>query len=214
LHIFGKSTEDLDAVVASRKTDGELQIASPLSGRVTARSAAPGLLTQPGNAPAPVTVADVSGKWIVASVSEYDLPLIHIGQETEVLVLAYPGRRYRAKVTNIASAVDPATHRIAVRSEIKDPGDELRPQMLAEIVVQTGTAQTSIAVPVAGIVREGDGTMTAFVMRGGNRFERRAVQVGATQEGLIQVLDGLVPGEQVASDGALFLSNALALQTR
>jgi cobalt-zinc-cadmium efflux system membrane fusion protein len=214
VRIFGKSEAEMDAILATRKPEGELHIASPLTGQVTSRSASPGSLVQPGTAPAPVAVADVSTVWIVANVTEYDLPLLQPGQEVTVSILAYPGRKFRARVSNIGAMVDPTTHRIAVRSDISDPHHELRPQMLATFLIRTGQPRQAVAVPVAGVVREGDGTMTVFVTRDGRRFERRAVQIGVTQDGLTQILAGLSAGELVASDGALFLSNALALQTR
>lgn len=214
VRIFGKTDAQIDAIIASRKTDGELRVFSPMTGRVTARNASPGLLVQPGNAPAPVTVADLATMWMVASVTEYDLPLLRLGQDVSVLVSAYPSRKFQARISNIAASVDPATHRIAVRSEIRDPSHELHPQMLATFLIRTGEPTRSVAVPLGGVVREGDGTTSVFVTRDGRRFERRAVQLGMEQDGLRQVLAGLNAGEQVASDGALFLSNALALQTR
>lgn len=214
VRIFGKTDAEMDAIIASRKTGGELRVFSPIAGKVTARNASTGLLVQPGNAPAPVAVADLSTMWMVANITEYDLPMLKLGHEVIVTVPAYPGRKFAARVTNIAATVDPATHRIAVRSELHDPGHELRPQMLATFVIRTGEATRAIGVPAAGVVREGDGTMAVFVTRDGRRFERRAVQLGLAQDGLNEILGGVEPGEQVASDGALFLSNALALQTR
>jgi len=214
VRIFGKSDADIDAIIAQRRTDGELRIASPINGAVVARNAAPGLLVQPGNAPAPIAVADLSTMWLVASVTEYDLPSIQTGQAVTALVPAYPGRKFEARVTNIAAVVDPATHRIAVRSEIQDPHHELRPQMLATFVIRTGQVQRSVAVPLDGVVREGDGTTDVFVTHDDRRFERRSVKLGIEQDGANQVVSGLVAGERVATAGALFLSNALDLQNR
>lgn len=214
VRIFGKSDAEMDKIVASRKIDGELTVASPLRGRVTARNAAPGLLLQPGNAPAPFTVADLSTMWMVAAVPEYDLPQLQLGQAVSVSVMAYPGRLFQGRIANIGAAVDPNTHRIPIRSEIQDARHELRPQMLATYIIRTGAPVRSVAVPANGLVREGDGTMTVFVTRDGRRFFRRPVKLGLEQEGLVQVLSGLSDGEKVAGDGALFLSNALALQSR
>lgn len=214
VRIFGKSDAEMDTVIASRKVDGELVVVSPLRGRVTARNVAPGLLLQPGNAPAPFTVADIATMWMVASVSEYDLPQLRLGQRVEVSVMAYPGQTFQGEITNIAAAVDPNTHRVAVRSEIKDVRHQLRPQMLATYVIRTGEPTRSIAVPVGGLVREGDGTMVVFVTQDGRQFMRRPVKLGSEQNGLSQVLDGLSLGEKLAGDGALFLSTALALQMR
>jgi len=214
LRIFGKTEGEMDRVIATRKVNGELAITSPIQGRVTARNAAPGMLLQPGNAPAPFTVADVSTKWMVANVSEYDFPLLQIKQAVKVSVLAYPQRMFTGAIENIAAAVDPSTHRIAIRSEVRDPHNELRPQMLASFLIHTGPALPSIVVPANSVVREGDGTMTVFVTQDGRRFFRRVVKISQEQDGLAQITEGLATGDKVAGEGALFLSNALALQAR
>jgi membrane fusion protein, heavy metal efflux system len=214
VRIFGKSDDEIERIIAGRSTAAELRIASPIAGRVTARNAASGLLVQPGNAPAPFTVADISTMWMVANVAEDELPQVRLGQEVQVSLAAYSDRKFEGLVSNIGAAVDPNTHRITVRSEIRDPRHELRPQMLGTFVIRTGAAVRSPAVPLAGVVREGDGTMEVFVTTDGHRFIRRPVKLGLQQDGLDQVLDGVAPGEQVATDNALFVANELALQIR
>jgi membrane fusion protein, heavy metal efflux system len=214
VRIFGKSDVEIDRIVAGRTTATELRIASPISGRVTARNAAPGQLVQPGNAPAPFTVADISTMWMVANVPEDELPQMRLAEPVEASLAAYPGRTFTGTISNIGAAVDPSTHRVTVRSQIRDPRHELRPQMLGTFVIQTGAAVRSPAVPMAGVVREGDGTMEVFVTPDARRFTRRAVKLGIQQDGLHQIVEGVAAGEQVATDNALFLANELARQTR
>ena len=214
VRIFGKSDAEIERIIAGRSTAAELRISSPISGRVTARNAAPGQLVQPGNGSAPFTVADISTMWMVANVTEDELPQMRLGQPVEASLAAYPARRFAGNVINIGAAVDPSTHRVTVRSEIQDPRHELRPQMLGTFVIRTGVAVRSPAVPLAGVVREGDGTMEVFVTGDGRRFERRPVKLGAQQDGLHQILDGVAEGERIATDNALFLANELALQAR
>ncbi len=103
------------------------------------------------------------------------------------------------------------THRLLVRSEIDDPKHELRSGMFANFVISTGPPMRSVAVPVDGVVREGDGTMTVWVTADRRRFTQRPVKVGLLRDNYYQILDGLKPGELVATEGALFLSNALAI---
>ena len=214
LRIFGKSEREIDAIAASRKVDGELRVESPVDGVVTARNVAPGSLLQLGNAPAPFSVSDVSKLWMVANVLEDDVPRLRLGQAVSVSVNAFPGRRFDGKITNIGTMMDPATHSVPVRSEIVDAQHELRAQMLATFSIQTGAPQRSIGVHTNAVVREGDGTMTVFSTDDGKTFRRREVKLGIVQDGLQQVLEGLSPGERIAEDGAIFLSNALALQSR
>ena len=82
--------------------------------------------------------------------------------------------------------------------------------MFATFIIRTGEGVKSPAVAEGGVVREGDGTMTVWVTTDGHRFTQRTVKIGLQQDGFWQILDGLEAGERVATDGALFLDNALA----
>jgi cobalt-zinc-cadmium efflux system membrane fusion protein len=214
VRIFGKTDAGIDHIVEERRVDPTLVVSSAISGRITARNAAPGLLVQPGNQPAPFAVADVSTMWMMANVPESDSPAFKVGQEVGVTVMAYPGRVFEGRISTIGSSVDPITHRVLIRSEIDDPKHELRSGMFANFVIRTGEPMRSVAVPLDGVVREGDGTMTVWVTADRRRFTQRMVKVGLLRNGFYQILEGLRAGELVATEGALFLSNALAIAAR
>jgi cobalt-zinc-cadmium efflux system membrane fusion protein len=211
VRIFGKTEAEMDRMVAERRVDPTLVVVSPIAGRITARNAAPGLFVQPGNPPAPFTVADISTMWMLANVTEGDSPAFKVGQEVSVSVLAFPNRIFEGHITTIASAVDPNTRRLLVRSEIADPKHELRAGLFANYVIRTGTPMRSVAIPLDGVVREGDGTMTVWVTADRRRFTKRAVRIGLVRDGYDQVLEGIQAGELVATEGAIFLSNALTI---
>lgn len=214
VRIFGKSDAEMDKVIASRKPNGELIFTSPIAGRVVARNAAPGMLVQPASLPSPVTVADINTMWLIANVPEFDIPKIQLNQRINISITALPDEKFEGVVTSIGASIDPNTRRIPVRTELKDTKHQLRQQMLATYMIQTGAPIRSIAIPANGVVREGDGTMTLFVTKDEKTFTRRVVRTGQVQKGLIQILEGLTDGEKVATDGAIFLSNAIALQSR
>lgn len=209
VRVFGKSEAEINEIVAKRKIDPALVVPSPISGRITARNAQPGLFVQPGAVPAPYIVADISTMWMMANVVESDSPLFRLGQSVRVKVAAFPNREFEGKITNIGATVDPATRTLLVRSEIRDPRHELRPGMFANYVINVDTPVKGIAMPLAGVVREGDGTMTVWVTTDGHHFTRRIVKVGLQDDGFDQILEGLKAGEQVVTDGAVFLSNML-----
>src|SRR3569832_1699953 len=79
VRIFGKSDAEIEQILNDRKGDSTLVVPSPIAGRVVARNAAPGFLTQPGVAPAPFTVADLSTMWMLANVIETDAPAYKLG---------------------------------------------------------------------------------------------------------------------------------------
>jgi cobalt-zinc-cadmium efflux system membrane fusion protein len=143
-------------------------------------------------------------------VPETDIPALKLGQLVRVTVAAYPGRVFEGTLTALGSTVDPNSRRVMVRSEIKDPHHELRSQMFASFAILTASPERAPAVPLNGVVREGDGTMSVWVVGSdAHQFTRREVRVGRQQDGYDQILEGVSSGETVAIDGAIFLSNIL-----
>jgi len=209
LRVFGKTEAEIDQMIASRKIDPVLVVRSPISGQVTAFNGPPGLFVQPGNSPAPYTVSDVSIKWMLADVIESEMPSFHLGQPVQVKVMAYPDRVFEGKVSKIYATVDPNTHRGTIRSEIVDPRNELRPGMLANFIIRVRDSVEATAVPANAVVRESDGTLTAWVTTDRRHFVQRVVKTGLRKDGQVQILDGLQRGELLVTDGAVFLSYML-----
>jgi cobalt-zinc-cadmium efflux system membrane fusion protein len=207
VRLYGKSESEINTIIASHKIDPVLVVLSPIAGRVTARVAQPGLLVQPGNAPAPYAVADLSTMWMIANVTESDSPVFKVGQTVNVKVSAFPDRDFSGKIAVIGATVDPATRTVAVRSEISDPKHELKPGMFATYVIKTGEPQVSVAIPLDGVARESDGSMSVWVTKDKQHFVKRTVKLGLQQDGLDQLLSGLEAGELVVTKGAIFLSN-------
>lgn len=210
VRIFGKTDADIDNIVAKRIADPTLVVPSPIAGRIVARNAAPGLFVQPGSAPAPYTVANIDTMWMLANVAETDSPAFHVGQPVRVTIDAFPGRVFEGRITTVGSTVDPNTRRVLVRSDIEDPRHELRSGMFADFTIEVGAPMQSPAIPLNGVVREGDGTQTIWVTRDRRHFTQRTVKIGEQAAGYRQILQGVQAGELAATDGAIFLSNMLA----
>jgi multidrug efflux pump subunit AcrA (membrane-fusion protein) len=187
----------------------EVEVASPITGQITSVNASTGIEVEPGKPPAPYAVADVSRKWMIGNVPESDSPLIQGGQPVEVTATAYPARVFEGSIIKIFPAVDWNTHRVMVRFQIADPGNELRSGMLAECVIRVQEPTEATAVPGNAVVREPDGTMTAWVTTDRHHFSQRVIKIGLQQDGRVQVVGGLQRGELVVTDGAVFLSNML-----
>ncbi len=211
VRIFGKSDVEIDRIVAARAADPTLVVPSPIDGRITQRNAAPGLFVQPGSPPPPYIVADINTMWMLANVAETDSPAFRVGQQVHVALSAFPRRVFNGRITTIGASVDPNTRRVLMRSEISDPQHELRSGMFANFVISIGAPVNSPAVPLDGVVREGDGTMSVWTTADRRRFTKRTVTIGEQRDGYRQILDGVQVGELAATDGAIFLSNMLAI---
>jgi cobalt-zinc-cadmium efflux system membrane fusion protein len=179
-----------DALRALGKSDGEIDHMAS-SGRVNSAK------------------ADQQVKWVVASVTESESPQARPGQKVRVRVSAYPDRWYAGRLARIYSTIDPNTHRLTVRAQVEDPKNELRAGMLASVLIRAGEPEESIAIPTTAVVREGDGSMIAWVTADRRHFSERPLQLGRQSDGRYQVLAGLTAGELAVIEGGVFLSNML-----
>jgi len=179
-----------DAVRALGKTDAQID-----------RMVATGQFSSPRT--------DSSGTWVVASVAESDSPRVRVGQSVRVKVPAYPDRWYTGRMSKVYATIDPNTHRLTVRARVADPKHELRPGMLATIVIRIADPMESIALPTTAVVREGDGSMITWVTTDRRHFTERPLTLGLQSEGRYQVLAGLKTHELAVIQGGVFLSNML-----
>jgi cobalt-zinc-cadmium efflux system membrane fusion protein len=147
--------------------------------------------------------------WVVANVTETDSPQVRAGERVRVKVPAYPNRWYGGRVARVYSTVDPSTHRLTVRARVEDPNGELRPGMLATVVIRSGDPVESVAVPTSAVVREGDGSMITWVTTDQRHYTERSLTLGLQREGRYQVLSGLEAKELAVTEGGVFLSNML-----
>jgi cobalt-zinc-cadmium efflux system membrane fusion protein len=204
LQILGKSAAEIDALEASPAMNPTANIVAPIGGVVVDRQVGPGQFLQAGSGTPVFTIADPSSVWLLANVREADSGAVHVGQLMDVHVPAYPKRVFKAHVNYVAALVDPVTHRLPVRAEIENLDGALKPEMFATFRILTGEASDSPAVPEAAVVFEGD-LAHVWVLADGGLLAYRAIRTGRTNDGLIEVLDGLKAGERIVTKGGLFI---------
>jgi multidrug efflux pump subunit AcrA (membrane-fusion protein) len=159
-----------------------------------------GQVVQPGQPlMALISLDDI---WITADIYEDELSRVRIGQPLQAVTTAYPNDVFHGVVQRISPGVDPKTHTLQIRCQVNNPGSKLKPQMLAQVTLDVLQGSTVI-VPMAALVFETD-RYFAFIDVGGNRYERRAVAIAPwSQDGYARVVTGLVPGDEVVTNGTL-----------
>jgi cobalt-zinc-cadmium efflux system membrane fusion protein len=152
-------------------------------------------------------VSDISKLWLVGNLREDDAPQAHVGETAEVRVEALPDRVFTAKINFVSPTVDPVTRRVAVRGEIANPGGVLKPEMFANFTLVTSEATSAVGVPEAAVIYEGD-TARVWIAHDGRALELRQIKAGRTENGMVEVISGLQPGERVVTSGSLFIDRA------
>lgn len=207
LRILGKTDQEIAAIEAAQKAEVATYVAAPIAGVVTDRQVGPGQYIQAGSSTPVFTIGDLSTVWLVAEVHETDAPFIERGQTVEVRVLALPGKVFKAKLTAVGAEVDSVTHRVPVRATLANPDGKLKPQMFASFSIVTSDEAQAPAIPDEAVVREGD-QARVWVVAQNNTLTLRSIHTGRTNEGMVEVLEGLKAGERVVTRGSLFIDRA------
>jgi cobalt-zinc-cadmium efflux system membrane fusion protein len=207
LRILGFADRQIQALEASRKPPAAAAVLAPISGTILQRLVGPGQFIQAGSATAAFSVGNSSTLWLVGNVREEDATQMRVGEPVEVTVAVLPGHVFAAKLTWVAQGIDPNTHRLAVRAELRNRGDLLKPAMFASMLIHTGGDRVSPAVPEIAVIHEGDQSHV-WVSAGGESIALRTIQPGRLQDGALEVLRGLRPGDKVALSGSIFLDSA------
>ncbi len=207
LKILGESDPQIAALEAAHGITPVATLVAPIAGVVVDRQVGPGQYLQAGSSTPVFTIADPSTVWLLANVRESDAGLVAPGQTMEVHVPAYPQRVFTARVTYVAAVVDATTHRLPVRAEIDNHDAALKPEMFATFRILTSTASQAPAVPEPAVVYEGD-VAHVWMVAGDGLLAYRAIRTGRSNDGLVEVLEGLKAGDKVVTKGGLFIDQA------
>lgn len=132
-------------------------------------------------------------------VPEREYRRIESGQSATIHVDAIPGSDFPATVARVSPVIDPQTGTFKITVEVTDPSLRLKPGMFGRISIVYDMHAKALQVPRSAIVDEA-GETTLFVVDG-DVAHRRVVHTGYSQNGFVEIIDGLNDGESIVTVG-------------
>ena len=172
-----------------------LTLYSPVSGVVTKKDVVEGAKLDAGAMP--YEIVDLSSVWVLADVYESELRFVKQGMEATLALNAFPDREFKGRVAFLDPLLDPRSRTVKVRLSFPNPGGELKPEMFGEVVLHVAPRQV-LRVPVDAVIDSGTAKVV-FVALGEGKLSPRAVQLGESGAGFVEVLGGLAAGERVVT---------------
>lgn len=187
-------------VAAARARQSDRMIRAPFAGVVGLSDVAPGALVNPG-API-VTLDDVSVIRVDFQVPERYLGQLREGQTLLATAEAFPGETITGRIAKLDSRVDERTRAITARAEFANGSGKLKPGMLIRVGVSRGQ-RNSASVPESAVSVQGDNSFVYVLQQQGERTmaEQRPIVAGLRQQGYVEIVDGVRPGERLVADG-------------
>lgn len=202
LRALGVSASDPSISVALR---------AQISGVVVERNVLLGQEVRADQATPLLTISSLDSIWVLGDLYEQDLALVDADAPVTITVPAYPGETFPGRIANIGEVVDPNTRTVKVRCVVDNPKHRLKAEMFARVNVQGQPGHKVITVPSKAILNDGD-KYQVIVASEGITFRVRRVAVGPDVEGQTRILSGLVPGEKIVTDGAIFMRKEIESQ--
>ena len=205
---LGAGDGDIKTLEKSGRTQSNLVMRSPLQGIVVKRTVEPGSVVNAGDVL--VTLANQKELWFLGNVYEQDIRKIQKGQTMILRSQSYPDKEFIATANYIAPVIDPETHALLIRCDVENSEGLLRPDMYVSAKLKVGEAE-AVVVPQSAIVRVRE--MRYAIIKTGSDTFRRFVVKGYDLDGKrFAVTEGLEPGMQVLTDGAVLLNDRFAKQ--
>jgi cobalt-zinc-cadmium efflux system membrane fusion protein len=213
LRLVGKTDAEIEAFEKTGVLTPDAPVYAPLAGTVLQRKIGPGQYVSAGASDSdPVfLIGDTSKVWIVAYVRETDVAKVRIGERMTFKVLTQPDRLFETRIDYVAPGIDPDSRRLLVRASVDNAEGLLKPEMFASVTIVANDGTPAPAVPLDAVIYEGSNARV-WVVGDDQSVELRQIKPGQSSERMIQVLDGLRPGEKIVTRGSLFIDRMTAVQ--
>jgi membrane fusion protein (multidrug efflux system) len=178
----------------------DARIFAPFDGIISSRNVSPGQVISRNTTFS--WLVDLDPVKVEVSVPERFLSQLALGQNIDITVATYAGRKFTGKVFFIAPFVDPAFRTALVKAKIPNPLHELKPGMFANLDLTLKIRDNSVLIPETAIVQLLEGERAQiFTVSPSNTVQMAAVQLGVRLPGQVEVLSGLSGGEKVVVEG-------------
>jgi len=159
-----------------------------------------------------LTLQTVDPQRAVIEVPERHAVLLKLGQTVEFTIAAEPGRTFAARVDFIDPVVQSANRTIMVKGLAPNLGRVLKPGMFIEARLATATRANAVVVPEDAVQPLRTENVVWVVAKG--KASRRVVQLGARSQGIVEITNGVKPGELVVVGGLERMGEGMPLAAR
>ncbi|MFQ5673686.1 MAG: efflux RND transporter periplasmic adaptor subunit [Nitrospinales bacterium] len=204
LELFDVPEHQIEELIRNQKITKTMHIHSPVRGFVIKKHVLQGMYIKPGMSL--YTIADLSNIWVQGEIYEYELPWIRMGQETEMQLSYFPGKKFKGKVTFIDPVLDPKTRTVKVRTEFRNPNWQLKPDMYADLIFKSVIARKTVVVPDVAVIHAGEKNIVIVMNKSGG-FESRQVVLGRHANNEVQVIQGVKAGEKVVTSSNFLIDS-------
>jgi hypothetical protein len=156
------------------------------------------------------TVIDLSTIFVLADVRSVDIPYIHSGLAAKAALPAYPGQVWRGYMVEASQQFDERSQALKVKFQFRNDQPQIWQGMLANVELESAIGEV-LTIPESAVIADGE-NVVVFVQQSSHVFQPRYIEVGFQENSLVEVKQGLVPGERVVTSATFLLDSESRLR--
>ena len=209
LSALGISAAQIKQLQKTKKVKQHISIYAPQDGVVSDLPVREGMFVNPSMKV--MTLGDLSSVWLLAEVFERQSAWVEVGQLAEVSLSYLPGKTWQGKVEYIYPSLDAKTRTLKVRLRFDNPGEQLKPNMYANVKIFGGAKENTIVIPLEGLIRSGREERVIIAL-GEGRFEARQVLAGIESGNYVEIIKGVKAGESIVTSGQFLIDSEASMR--
>jgi len=174
-------------------------VTAPFSGVIGLRKVSLGAYLQAGDDIA--RLEDISSVKVDFRVPEVYLAKVSPGQSISVVVDSFPNAVFEGKVYAIEAGMDTETRTALVRAKLSNKAGQLRSGMFGRVSLIMAKKKDAVSVPEQALWPQGAENFVYKVIDG--KVALTKVELGQRSPGQVEVLEGLMPGDIVVTEGQM-----------
>lgn len=194
----------IEQLKKSRKVQQNITFYAPQSGVVENLNIRTGFFVKPNTTL--MSIGDLSEVWLEAEVFERQAGQVRVDAKVTMRLDYLPGKEFTGKVDFIYPVLDAKTRTAKVRIRVDNQLGEFKPNMFAQVAIHTSNKAKTLLIPKEALIRTGNQSRVVLALGGGS-FKSIAVTVGRFDSDSVEILSGLVAGEEVVSSAQFLLDS-------
>lgn len=191
-------------------------VRAPFNGTIDQIITDQGSLVNIGQSPL-MRIVNTSDMYVKADVPENYLGKVNKGSEVLVDFISI-GKTYTGKIRQVSNYINPDNRSFSIQVALPNKDNMLKPNLIATIKLNDYISNNTIVIPNSIVQKNSNNESLIFIytpeQTNSGTVKQTVIKTGKEQNGSIEVLDGLKPGDMIVIEGARTLRDGQEVSTK
>lgn len=197
-----------EVVNINKSNDQGYLVKAPISGFIIEKNLTDNQQVRTDNNTNLFSIADLSDVYVLINIYESDISNVQVGDPVKITTLSYPDKTFTGKIDKIYDMLDPDNKVVKARVKIENPGNKLKPQMFANVIIKAKSGESLPEVNTRGLIFDSD-KYYVIVVDGKAKVHIQQIDIAKRVEDRAYIRAGLKAGDRIVASRQLYLFESL-----